>query len=86
MASWVHSISKYTENQYFLSHEAIKEKFKDLPEALTNTAEIAKRCNLELDLDKFFLPDFHLPEGNSAEDHLRDLSKEGLKVKILISD
>tara|TARA_Y100000590_G_scaffold161034_1_gene184636 strand:- start:12970 stop:16446 length:3477 start_codon:yes stop_codon:yes gene_type:complete len=73
---------KYTENQYFLSHEAIKEKFKDLPEALTNTAEIAKRCNLELDLDKFFLPDFHLPEGNSAEDHLRDLSKEGLKVKI----
>ena len=73
---------KYTENQYFLSHEAIKEKFKDLPEALTNTIEIAKRCNLELDLDKFFLPDFHLPEGHSAENYLKDLSKVGLKEKI----
>jgi len=37
--------------------------FADIPEALENTVEIAKRCNITLTLGKNFLPDFPVPEG-----------------------
>ena len=73
---------EYTENQYFLSPEEIKQKFSDFPEAINNTVEIAKKCNLELDLDHFFLPDFQVPEGNTTESYLKDLSERGLKKRL----
>ena len=73
---------EYTENQYFLSPEEIKQKFSDFPEAINNTVEIAKKCNLELDLGHFFLPDFQVPEGNTTESYLKDLSERGLKKRL----
>ena len=73
---------EYTENQYFSSPEEIKKKFSDFPEAINNTVEIAKKCNLELDLDHFFLPDFQVPEGNTTESYLKDLSERGLKKRL----
>ena len=39
------------------------ELFSDPPEALENTIEIAKRCNIEVQLGKYFLPDFPIPNG-----------------------
>ena len=72
----------YSENQYFRSIEEMNELFLDLPEALSNTARIAEKCNLDLELGKFYLPDFEVPEGQSREDHLRDLSKKGLEVRL----
>jgi DNA polymerase-3 subunit alpha len=48
----------YTEEQYFKSADEMVELFADLPEALANSVEIAKRCNLQITLGKSYLPDF----------------------------
>ena len=37
--------------------------FADIPEALSNTVEIARRCNVVLELGKPYLPDYPVPEG-----------------------
>ena len=42
--------------------------FSDIPEALLNTVVIAKQCNIDLELGKFYLPDFEVPEEFSRED------------------
>jgi DNA polymerase III, alpha subunit len=58
----------------------ISDLFSDIPEALSNTVEIAKRCSLNLDLGKSFLPVFPIPNNNSAENYLETLSHSGLKA------
>lgn len=46
--------------------------FADLPEAIANTVEVAKRCNLELTLGKNYLPDYPVPPGMSIAEYLAD--------------
>ena len=70
-----------TEEFYFRSPSEMKEIFKDVPEAITNTTEIASRCNLELDFKKIHLPKYELPSGESKEDYLKNLCEEGLKKR-----
>ena len=72
----------YVETQYFRTKEEMIELFSDLPEALLNSVKIAEKCNLDLELGKFYLPDFEVPKGQTREDHLRGMSKEGLKKRI----
>ena len=72
----------YIETQYFRTKEEMLDLFSDLPEALLNSVAIAEKCNLELELGKFYLPDFEVPQGQTREDHLRAISKEGLKSRI----
>ena len=72
----------YTEQQFFRSKEEMINLFADLPEALINTVKIAEKCNLDLELGKFYLPDFEVPEEFSREEFLRKLSKEGLLDRI----
>ena len=48
----------FTEEQYFKSTAEMAELFADLPEALANSVEIAKRCNVTIQLGKNYLPDF----------------------------
>ena len=69
---------KYTVEQFFRSKEEMLELFSDLPEALINSVKIAEKCNIDLELGKFYLPDFEVPETYSREDFLRKISKEGL--------
>jgi len=73
---------RYTDQQYLRSAEEMKELFSDLPEALENTVEIAKRCNLELTLGKNFLPDFPIPKGMTVDDYFRQVSAEGLEKRL----
>ncbi|MBS1196316.1 MAG: polymerase alpha subunit [Proteobacteria bacterium] len=73
----------FTEEQYFKSQTEMAELFADLPAALENTLEIAKRCNIELTLGKNFLPDFPTPEGMTLNDFLVHLAKEGLEKRLL---
>ena len=73
----------FVENQYLRSPEEMKELFIDLPEALENTVKIAEKCNLDLELGEFYLPDFDVPEGQTREEHLKQLSYEGLNKRIL---
>lgn len=72
----------YSDTQYLRSTEEMLELFNDIPEALQNTVEIAKRCNLELSLGTPCLPDYPVPENLSVDDYLRRLSEEGLDKRL----
>ena len=74
---------KYLESQYFASNEEMLEKFVDFPKAIENTILIAKKCNLELELGEFYLPDFEVPDHLTTEQYLRDQSKAGLESRII---
>ena len=68
----------YTDLQYLRSAEEMVELFADLPEALDNTVEIAKRCNLVLELDESRLPEFPVPKGRELTEWFRAQASEGL--------
>jgi DNA polymerase-3 subunit alpha len=70
-----------TDEFYFKSPQEMQELFKDIPEAVTNTLEIAGRCNLELDFSKVHLPKYEPPAGKTKEEFLRGLCEEGLKER-----
>ncbi len=72
----------FTAEQYFKTPEEMATLFADLPEALANSVEIAKRCNLTLELGKSKLPDFPTPEGMSLDDYMRQRSIEGLHIRM----
>ncbi|NOX75996.1 MAG: DNA polymerase III subunit alpha [Gammaproteobacteria bacterium] len=72
----------YTEQQYLRSPEEMAELFSDIPEALENTVEIAKRCNVELTLGKNFLPDFPIPDGLTEAEYFRQESRKGLEARL----
>lgn len=68
----------YTDQQYLRSIDEMAALFADIPSALTNSVEIAKRCNLEIELGASFLPNFPIPGGMSAENFLIQEAKQGL--------
>ena len=72
----------FTTEQYFKTPDEMAELFADLPEALQNSVEIAKRCNLTLELGKSRLPDFPTPDGMSLDDYMRQRSFEGLQERM----
>jgi len=72
----------YSDQQYLKSPEEMEALFADLPEALENTVELAKRCNLELQFGTYYLPDFPVPEGYDLDSHIRELSRQGLKERL----
>ncbi|MCX7716679.1 MAG: DNA polymerase III subunit alpha, partial [Endomicrobia bacterium] len=68
-----------TDQFYLKSPQEMCEIFKDQPQAIKNTIEIAEKCNLEIDFGSIHLPEFILPEGETADSMLRKLCDEGLK-------
>jgi DNA polymerase-3 subunit alpha len=72
----------FTAEQYFKTPDEMAELFVDLPEALQNSVEIAKRCNLTLELGKSKLPDFPTPNGMGLDDYMRQRSIEGLHARM----
>jgi DNA polymerase-3 subunit alpha len=72
----------FTEEDYFKSQEEMATLFADLPEALENSLEIARRCNLTLELGKSKLPLFPTPEGMTLDDYLRLRAREGLAERM----
>jgi DNA polymerase-3 subunit alpha len=74
----------YSDQQYLRTPEEMVELFADIPEALENTVEIARRCNLQLTLGKYVLPDFPIPEGMTEADYFRQRSSDGLKQRLPI--
>lgn len=71
----------YSPQQYMRTEEEMCELFADIPEALENSVEIAKRCNVTIRLGEYFLPQF--PTGDmSTEDFLIKKSKEGLEERL----
>ena len=76
-------VRRFTEEQYFLTQAEMAERFADLPQALANSVEIARRCNMELELGKPRLPQFPTPPGVTLDDHLRAEAREGLERRML---
>ncbi len=74
---------QFTPQQYFKTQAEMAELFADLPEALQNSVEIARRCNLSLILGKPRLPDFPTPHGESLDEFLRVASERGLHQRML---
>ena len=72
----------YSDQQYLRSPEEMAELFSDLPEALANTVEIARRCSVTIPLGEPSLPDFPVPEGTTIEGFLSQLSHEGLSRRL----
>lgn len=72
----------YTEEQYLKSQEEMAELFCDIPEALENSVEIAKRCNVTLRLGENFLPDFGVPQGMTLDEYFIEASKQGLQERL----
>jgi DNA polymerase-3 subunit alpha len=72
----------YSAEQYLRTPEEMAELFSDIPEALENSVEIAKRCNLELSLGKSFLPDFPIPAGKTPEEFFAAESRKGLQWRL----
>src|SRR5450631_2322975 len=76
---------RYSEEQYLKSPAEMAELFKEAPELLANTLEIAKRCSLEIRLGASMLPAYPVPCGSSTEDFLREESQRGLQTRLAAS-
>ena len=73
---------RYSDQQYLRTSEEMVELFSDIPEAIENTVEIAKRCNVTVRLNEYFLPQF--PTGGmTTEDFLVKVSEEGLEERLV---
>jgi DNA polymerase-3 subunit alpha len=73
---------RYSPQQYLRSAEQMRALFADIPEALENTLQIARRCSLALTLGKVRLPDYPVPEGSSAESQVRTQARAGLALRL----
>ncbi|MBK1719661.1 DNA polymerase III subunit alpha [Thiocystis violacea] len=72
----------FSEEQYLRTPAEMAELFADLPEALENSVEIAKRCNLELKLGKNYLPAFPVPTGMTTDSFFAEQSRKGLAWRL----
>ncbi len=68
----------FTQEQYFKTQAEMAELFADIPQALENAVEIARRCSLELELGKSRLPPFPTPGDAGIEEYLREQARTGL--------
>ena len=79
-------VRRFTRDQYFKTSAEMQALFADVPSALVNSVEIARRCNLSLVLGKPQLPDFPIPPVNGvvmgADEYFRYASHEGLKERM----
>ncbi len=74
----------YSDQQFFRTSAQMCELFSDIPSAIENTLEIAKRCNIELDLGTYYLPKYPIPDGMTMDEFFRDVSIEGLEERLEI--
>ena len=73
---------RFTDQQYMLSSDEMARRFADVPSAIANTVEIARRCNLLLELGKPRLPNFPTPDGITLDDYMVQLAEEGLERRM----
>ncbi|AWL29290.1 DNA polymerase III subunit alpha [Acinetobacter defluvii] len=74
----------YSPEQYFKSSAQMVELFSDIPSAIQNTVEIAKRCTVSLRLGFHDLPDYPIPEGHTINTFFEHLSEEGLEERLAV--
>jgi DNA polymerase-3 subunit alpha len=72
----------YSEHQYLKSVAEMEALFSDLPEALANSVEIARRCNFAIELGKVYLPEFEIPEAATTAAYLDQRARQGLTERL----
>ncbi|WP_432697642.1 DNA polymerase III subunit alpha [Marinobacterium sp. YM272] len=72
----------YSDQQYFRTPEEMTELFADIPSALANSVEIARRCNIDIELGTYYLPRYPIPEGILMDDYFRYVSRQGLEERL----
>ena len=75
---------RYSEQQYLRSQQEMLELFSDLPEALANSVEIAKRCSMLVPLGRVCLPEYPIPTGMTIDEFFRDSSHRGLDERLRV--
>ena len=73
---------RFSDQQYLRSPEEMIELFSDIPEAVQNTVEIARRCSVQVRLGEYFLPKYPIPEGMTMEQYFRKVSEDGLEDRL----
>jgi len=76
----------HTDQQYLRSQKEMQKLFADMPQALANSVEIAKRCNVTFKLGISSLPHFSVPDSYTAETYLCECAKAGLNDRLLASE
>ncbi len=71
----------YSDQQYFRNAAEMSELFSDIPEALENTINIAKRCNVDIPMGTYYLPDYPIPDGMEMGEFFKKISHEGLNER-----
>ena len=74
---------RYSEEQYLKSPAEMADLFADIPEALDNAVEIARRCSVDIQLGTYFLPEYPIPEGHTTESYFCEVSEQGLNERLL---
>jgi len=70
---------KHVVDSYYMKSPAeMDTAFKDVPEAVENTAAIAARCNVKLKFDQTYLPTYKVPDGETLDSHISGLIDKGL--------
>ena len=72
---------RYSENHYFRTPAEMRETFRDHPEAIASTLEIARRCNFVLEREGHHLPQFAVPEPYSLDGYFRQVVEEGFEAR-----
>jgi DNA polymerase-3 subunit alpha len=72
----------YSENQYLRGSAKMLDLFSDIPAAIENATEIARRCSLELELGQSVLPAFPIPKGQTETEFLAAEAEAGLQTKL----
>ncbi|MGI9327706.1 MAG: DNA polymerase III subunit alpha [Pseudomonadales bacterium] len=73
---------RYSAQQYLCSEEEMARRFHDLPAALANSVEIAQRCNVQLSLGQYYLPNYPVPEGVTLAEFLQQCASDGLQQRL----
>ncbi len=70
---------RFSSQEFFLkTEEEMRLAFRDYPEAVSNTLEVAERCNVEIELEQMLIPHYEVPTGHTEASYLRELCELGL--------
>ncbi len=72
----------YSDQQYLKSAAEMAQLFADVPDAITNTVDLARRCNLELTLGKYALPAYPVPSDETLDSWIRSQAHAGLEARL----
>ncbi len=72
----------YSDQQYLKSAEEMCALFADIPDAIDNTRALAERCNIEMRLGTYFLPNYPVPDDETLDSWIRSESRKGLALRL----